>query len=181
MDKFPLDDFPDYTILEYLERLPDEELLTMCQQPISKRIKKICEMDENIQKRVYDITTKPIYEAWERRDVDRESFLYGDRGFPVNFTGEDDVDRYLTRMSQVITRDDIYEPSPNEIPETYKDSYLYQLYIQPYNEIMNQFYKLKVTAPTLIDQSDIERKLIYQYNDNMSKWKKLSYFGVFPE
>lgn len=181
MDTFPLDDLPDYTILEYLERLPDEELEVMCNQPISKKIKKICEMNKSLQKRVYDATTKPIYKAWERRDEDREAFLYGDEGFPVRFTGEDDVDRYLTRMSQVITRDDIFEPTPNEIPETYKDSYLYKLYIQSYDEIMNQFINLEVTIPTLIDQSETERKLIYQYNDDMSKWKRLSYFGVFTQ
>jgi len=50
---FPLEDLPDYDAFEFLERLDDGMLYTMCTQPISKRISNLCSTNDKMVKRLY--------------------------------------------------------------------------------------------------------------------------------
>ncbi len=47
-----MDDLDDYTILEILRRLSDDDLMNMCVPPLSKKINRVCKLDGDIQKRI---------------------------------------------------------------------------------------------------------------------------------
>jgi len=55
---FPFEGLTDYETIEFLERLDDETLYTMCANPISKRVYKICKMNGNLVARVKEASKK---------------------------------------------------------------------------------------------------------------------------
>lgn len=102
---FPFEGLADYEILEFLERLDDETLYTMCATPISKRINKICKMDANLIVRIKEagkkeklksIIVKLLERSYDLEDVPYDwnvvvaeySRKKGDNVSPVAFNGD---------------------------------------------------------------------------------------------
>lgn len=75
--EFPLEKLTEYQIIEFLERLDDETLYTMCAHPISKKIFKICKMNGDIRKRTYRASLKMKIKEFIESVPSDESFKVG--------------------------------------------------------------------------------------------------------
>jgi len=151
-----LDNLPDYVLLEYLERLPDEDLETYCNPPLNKKFQRVCSMDGDFVQRLKDVNVaSKIKKAWEQRDEELEYYIskIGDYDNmpsnrfsenPIEFTGTE-FDPILTRMSQVTSEAWLYENDfTGGLAPTFRDSVAYKLYFDHDRE----FIKNKLT-PTI--------------------------------
>lgn len=159
LEKFDLEKLPNYMIIEFLERLPDDDLLAMCDQKISKKIAKICHMDPALKKRIEESGVGKIKAAWEMFEEDNDP-LSGRMKF-VRFTGNDQFDRILTKGCQVVYKSQVIgEMDPEGKVVKYDESIVYTLYewgrealIENLNHI--QYHDVRAIDPYWKEATDL--------------------------
>lgn len=184
MSDFDFEGLPETIQQEMLERMPDDALMSFCEHPLSKSIHKICKSSGIIQKRIRDIIDEPIIKAWEQRKENSDNLLLGDEE-NVYFTGNEIVDNYLTRMSQINNLSVLWEPydfalQEGGIAETYKDSVAYRFSLVPHKILVDESKNLYGELEKL---SDMEIHLpefltLYEKRDK-SMWETISLYAKF--
>jgi len=184
MYKMDLEALPEYHILEFLERLPDEELMSFCDQPISKKIDRSCKLSPELQKRIFNIKIKPIKTAHSLPYNDFDN-VYSDDEYAY-FTGSKSFDYILTRMSQVRTYHDWYEKVEENRAETYQDSILFKLYIFRKEDLVDTLNLIpqafQIDTIRLTDNGFIDFFTYFNGKDladpSIPKWRILALFGM---
>lgn len=153
---FDLDSLADYELLEFFERLDDDSLLAFCNQPISKKVSKVCKWVLNKTK---DAGEQKIIDAWKLSQEPRYIYNIRNNNFKtVTFTGERMFDVILTKASQVKYVDYI---QGNITADSYDETLCYKLLKMPRDKLVKNMRFLVFNAEFLFNDINALKNSLY--------------------
>lgn len=147
-------------------------------------------MDGDIRKRIENSGVGLIKKAWEVRKTYSDQVLYfDDPNMPqIKFTGDNNVDGYLTRMSQIKSYAGLYDTYRKMYEaETYKDSLAYKYYTIDRKDLVGETLNLTISGGSIME-FDAEKlhalNIIYdpKFEDQIEAiplWYLIAFQGIF--
>lgn len=169
---FNFEDLPDTMIMEMLYGFDDDTLFTLCKEPISKKINRLCKSDGDIQRRIYDYSIGKIIETQSLTDAQLATPIYQGVVFDDKLPFE--MNRNIAYWARI--------QANFNLPLSLKNNFLY---IIVNHFTMDELYSNIQRAPYRFpDRNELNNFISFLngfHNQTLSKYELIGYYATFNE